>query len=1184
MHKAFFFLFLLSFFKLSAQSTSLIGTAANNEYAMSVCADNAGNVYFGATNNNEPWIFKRDVNNNMVWSQKLNTVGVGFSSDVSYIDIVGDTIFGCGWLKTGASIQGSILFKLNASTGAVYWVKSEGTSKTYLSTMKYANGKYFVCGSQTNNANGYNGKVMAVSSATGATIWQTPSIGLTFPGYGVDYLDDFTSASDMVNGKMFITGRSYVNATATNMRTLLVGVSDQGNIFLTKYLEFNPATAPDARFYGACIEYDGTDSLVILQHGDDVCGSSSCTDFKVGLVKTDLFGNVSWCKEYNVSGVSTEVARGLTVTPTHYVFYGFAEYNQPNSKMFVIKTSKQGVPEISKLISFGTGNLGHNIGPLTTTGASVYKNAKHYIPGSFFTTNTNSRDIVQLVLNDNLEDPQGCFTIAPVNVNVSTYPPYSNVLNTNFPLDQVTFGLNPSPALFNYVSPCTAAVIFNQNATCTTSVITASAPSINNPTFVWSNGTVGNTITATNNDTLFVSVLNPLSCCVVVDTIIPVFATSNLTVQLPNDTTICLGPTNSLTLSPTVTPNSGTLSYAWSNQSTNSSLNVTQSGTYWVSVSDGCQTLSDTIVVTVQPLPVLTNALTATICNGQSLGINLTSSPTATLSWQAQNNASVLGETTNTSTSSTILDQLTNNSAISQNVSYQITLTTPFCTQTQNLIVTVLPSIPAPIITPNGPTTLCAGSTVILSSNYPAGNVWSTGETTSSIVVSTTSNITLSIQIGQCNSPSTAIQMNILNLPPPSVTLSGGGNFCQGQQLAPVVVNLTGTAPWTLNYQLNGQAQAPITTASSPYTLGQVPGTYQITSVSDANCASSNPVSLQLVVQPIPTIDVSPISICAGASGTLVAVVDLPGGTFLWTPTSATSASINVAPTTSTTYAVVYTLNGCSNSDSVLVSVDPLPSVSFVADTLIGCAPLSVNFTSTTNGDPNSCTWALSNGQTLSGCNPNYVFNQPGCYDVTLSATLNGCVASTTSSQYICIENNPFTLFSANPSLINQDNATVQFFNSSTGAATYAWDFGDNTTSSLLNPSHVYAANGASYEVTLVSTSSFGCTSSYSLTIGYEEGLIYYVPNSFTPDGNQFNQVFLPIFSSGIDPASYHLHIYNRWGELIFESRDVNEGWDGTYPYDNGVVQDGIYTWRIDFKLKKNDEQRVITGHLNLLK
>ena len=179
-----------------SQSSSIIGSSTVNEYALGVCGDNDGNVYFGATSNNDSWIFKRDANNGIVWSRKLNTVASGFSSDVSYVDIIGDTIFGCGWLKTGTTIKGGLLFKLNATTGATYWVKSEATSNTYFSSVKYANGKYFATGTQMNNAAGYNGKVMAFSSANGNIIWQTNAIGITFPGFGNDYIDDFCSSTE----------------------------------------------------------------------------------------------------------------------------------------------------------------------------------------------------------------------------------------------------------------------------------------------------------------------------------------------------------------------------------------------------------------------------------------------------------------------------------------------------------------------------------------------------------------------------------------------------------------------------------------------------------------------------------------------------------------------------------------------------------------------------------------------------------------------------------------------------------------------------------------------------------------------------------------------------------------------------------------------------------------------------
>ena len=935
MIKCFFswILFFSPFFVVS-QSSTIIGSALNNEYSIAMCADNAGNVYIGATNNNEPWVLKRDVNNNVVWSQKLNTVATGSNSDVSYIDIVGDTIFGCGWLKTGTTIKGSLLFKMNATTGALYWVKAESTSKTYLSTMKYANGKYFISGSQTNNANGYNGKVMAISSANGATIWQTPSIGLTFPGYGNDYLDDFTSSTEMVNGKMFITGRSYVSATATNMRTILVGVSDLGVVFLTKFLEFNPATAADARFYGAAIEYDGTDSLIVLQHGDDICMSSSCTDFKVGLIKTDLLGNVSWCKEYDVNGVNTEVGRGLTVTPNAYVFYGFANYNFTSSKLFVAKTNKQGVVQAAKLVSYTGGNLGHGIGPLPTAGSSSYINGKHYIPGSFFTTNANSRDILQLVLNDNLDDAISCFTLTPATINVTNYPPFSGPLNTNLPADQVTFNVNPTPALLTYVSPCTAPINFSQNPSCSSSVITVSAPAISNPTFLWSNGTTGNTITANNTNPLFVTVSNPVNCCVVVDTIVPVFTPSNLTVNLPNDTTICLGTGSGFTLSPTISPAGPGFTYLWSNQATTSSINVNQTGTYWVSVNDGCQTVTDNINITVNPIPVLTNPLTNTICNQTNTNIILTSNIPSTFTWNAISNTSITGETTTLTNSNSIQNTLTNNTSINQVVSYSVTTTAGTCSSTATIQITVIPPLATPIITASGPTTFCNGGSVTLSSNYPTGNTWSTGQTSQSITVNASSTITLTVSINGCTSPSTSISINELNVNLPTASLTGGGTFCQGQNVTPVTVNFTGAGPWTLSYQINGVNQTPISTSNPSVNLGQNAGNYVLTSIVDVNCTN--------------------------------------------------------------------TVN-----DASLIVINPLPIISFTADTLIGCAPLTVNFTGTSNGDPNTCIWTLSNGQILVGCNPSYTFNQPGCYDVALASTLNGCTASVNASQFICISNNP---------------------------------------------------------------------------------------------------------------------------------------------------------------------------------
>ena len=77
---------------------------------------------------------------------------------------------------------------------------------------------------------------------------------------------------------------------------------------------------------------------------------------------------------------------------------------------------------------------------------------------------------------------------------------------------------------------------------------------------------------------------------------------------------------------------------------------------------------------------------------------------------------------------------------------------------------------------------------------------------------------------------------------------------------------------------------------------------------------------------------------------------------------------------------------------------------------------------------------------------------------------------------------------------------------------------------------------------------------------------IFYVPNTFTPDGDGYNQVFKPIFSTGYDPYNFQMLIFNRWGEIVFETYDVNIGWDGSYG-DKGLdVQDGTYIYKISFK------------------
>jgi trimeric autotransporter adhesin len=137
------------------------------------------------------------------------------------------------------------------------------------------------------------------------------------------------------------------------------------------------------------------------------------------------------------------------------------------------------------------------------------------------------------------------------------------------------------------------------------------------------------------------------------------------------------------------------------------------------------------------------------------------------------------------------------------------------------------------------------------------------------------------------------------------------------------------------------------------------------------------------------------------------------------------------------------------------------------------------------------------------------------------------------------------------------------------------------------NPTYTYPNNGeGQYVVTLVATSPLGCTDTATTIIQVYEELIFYVPNTFTPDNDKYNPVFLPIFTSGFDPFDYNLLIFNRWGEVIFESNNHEVGWDGSYGKNGEIemVQDGVYTWKIEFKVTRWDERRRAIGHVNLIR
>jgi gliding motility-associated-like protein len=151
------------------------------------------------------------------------------------------------------------------------------------------------------------------------------------------------------------------------------------------------------------------------------------------------------------------------------------------------------------------------------------------------------------------------------------------------------------------------------------------------------------------------------------------------------------------------------------------------------------------------------------------------------------------------------------------------------------------------------------------------------------------------------------------------------------------------------------------------------------------------------------------------------------------------------------------------------------------------------------------------------------------------------------------------------------ENPDVSFLNLSTGSDQWLWSFGDmaNSISTIENPTFSYADTGT-YVVSLVSTSNLGCTDTSSQMLTVLPMLTFYIPNSFTPNGDGINDGFMPI-TMGIELDGYVFSIYNRWGQLVFSSNNPRKAWDGLNLIRGDEEPMGLYSWRVQFKDHDNN-------------
>ncbi len=273
--------------------------------------------------------------------------------------------------------------------------------------------------------------------------------------------------------------------------------------------------------------------------------------------------------------------------------------------------------------------------------------------------------------------------------------------------------------------------------------------------------------------------------------------------------------------------------------------------------------------------------------------------------------------------------------------------------------------------------------------------------------------------------------------------------------------------------------------------------------------------------------------------------------------------------------------NGCESEHTDTVSVVANPVPQFNTEYANGCKPVEVQFTSTSISElPLTYEWDFGDGTTSTLPNPKHVYNDSGRYDVMLRIHSTGeCVDSRQLLKYnhIRVFPNPEAILTSNTTEVSVSNGEIIFANQSKRDVRCHLDYGDGLKDYICDVSHIFKDDGH-YSVEQIVYSKHNCTDTNYLDIWIKPEFSFYVPNAFTPNGDGVNDGIKPF---GDDIYALEFYIYDRWGQLLFQSNSLNAVWNGTHKGKQAPVDIYIYKAFIKDKLGNDHE---IAGEITLLR
>lgn len=267
--------------------------------------------------------------------------------------------------------------------------------------------------------------------------------------------------------------------------------------------------------------------------------------------------------------------------------------------------------------------------------------------------------------------------------------------------------------------------------------------------------------------------------------------------------------------------------------------------------------------------------------------------------------------------------------------------------------------------------------------------------------------------------------------------------------------------------------------------------------------------------------------------------------------------------------------------DTLRVLKRPVAEIKIIPEIL--CAPRILSLINGSESEyPATYHWFVNNEIPLSGFQPTFAMTTGGNYTVQLILIRHGlCPDTVTDTKIFSSYPRPTPDFVPQPTAASIFEPNFYFISTSPDKNITQWhyDFGDgSSTSGFFNTSHTYEKHGTFF-VTQSITNAFGCSASLTKTVYVWPEFRFWIPNAFTPNQNQLNDVFKP-FVIGVE--NYKFFIFDRWGEIVFKTEDPKEGWDGTFQGKN--CKTDVYAWLIEFRNVESGRNERHAGHVMLLR